>query len=292
MTIETLLQTLNVDYKTRHRDVRQGWLGLICPHCGKPGEYYLGVHTETLAANCWRCGKHRISDILRAFGASKQALASLFRDRQAVYRPDMGKQVVTGQYRPPQSVMLAEAPVAFRRYLERRLLDPEEIAELWGVQAVPPPSKYEWRLLIPAFTHGKPVSWTTRSINRDCPHSLRYLAASTDREMFPIRSLLYGADYCEHAIIVVEGPVDAWKIGPGAISTLGLTLSDKQIAAISKYPVRVIAFDNEDKPQKRAKALARRLSEHPGHTDVYRFSGKDAASSPRREIKSLRKRYI
>src|SRR5690606_9825552 len=195
--------------------------------------YYLGINTRSLGANCWRCGPHPIKEILQSLGASKQALARLFRGMHDAPERPTDRRKATGQYRPPRSVPLHEAPPVFRKYLKRRNLNPEEVAELWGVQAIPPPTKYNWRLFITVVYHGRAISWTTRSIDPDCPHSLRYLSSPPERELQPIQSVVYGKDYCQHAIIVVEGPVDAWRIGPGAVATFGLTLSSSQISQIA-----------------------------------------------------------
>jgi hypothetical protein len=291
--LETVLANFGVDYKIRHRDVRVGWIGIVCPFCGKGTEYYMGLNTESLAANCWRCGTHKIGDVLRPLGVTKQALAGLFRDRSATQSPYDGKEVSHGAYNPPACVPLSDAPRAFARYLKSRNLDPDAIAELWGVQAIVPPSKYRWRLFIPVTYQDQSGSWTTRSINPECPHNLRYLSAPPEREAVHLTTILYGADYCHnHAAIVVEGPTDLWAIGPGAISTLGMGITSRQLSRIARFPVRVVAFDNEPKAQKRADTLCRKLAEYPGQTIRYVFTGNDAASSPRKEINRLRRTYF
>lgn len=289
ITLETILDKYGIEYKNRHRDVRSGWIGIVCPYCGRPGEYYLGINLQSLTGNCWRCGPHKLRDIFQTLKIPKQASATLWRNRETVQYPYPTKERSTGQYRPPRCVDISDAPTAFSRYLQKRKLDPIEVAELWGVQAIPPPYKYNWRLFIPVTQNDRPVSWTTRSINTDCPHNLRYLTSPPDREQVPIRSLLYGSDYCQHAVIVTEGPADAWSIGPGATATLGMTLDDQQIAAIARFPIRVIAFDNENRAQRRADKLCRRLAEFPGKTQRYEFRGKDANTASKKEIKSLRK---
>lgn len=289
-TIESLLQTHNVEYRTRHRDVRAKFIGLVCPFCGKPGEYYLGISTEYLGVNCWRCGSHKLRDVLKHCGVPSHAITQLYDSHFAGLGSDRTKERDTGAYKPPRVIPLIDAPRVFRDYVQGRKLDPAELGESWGVQAIMPPDKYAWRLFIPITERGRSVSWTTRSI--DAQAYVRYLTAPPEREAKPGRELLYGADYCGHAIIVVEGPVDAWRIGPGAVATMGLTLSREQMSAIGKYPVRVIAFDNEPEAQKRAKKLYRRLSEYDGQTHRYVFQSNDAGSASDREITKLRKEYL
>ena len=77
-----------------------------------------------------------------------------------------------------------------------------------------------WRLFIPIHSHGRPISWTTRSIGTK--DKKKYITASPAEEAAPHKQTLYGLDYCRHTVIVVEGPLDAWNIGPGAAATYGL----------------------------------------------------------------------
>lgn len=284
-----MLSNLGIEYRTRHRDVRQGWIGIQCPDCGRGNEFYLGIHTDSLAANCWRCGPMKLYPILRGAGATRRALASLFKYRNATHSPDDGKYASRGKLRPPPAVPLRDAPRSFNRYLLHRGMNPTEIGDLWGVQAILPPHKKQWRLYIPVTYHGHTVSWTTRSINPDCPHNLRYISAAPDEEVVNLQSILYGMDYCTHSIVIVEGPTDAWAIGPGAAATLGMVVSPSQAALIASYPHRIIAFDNSPQAQRRARALKRRLEELPGRTSLFTFKGKDAATTESSDIQTLRK---
>src|SRR5690606_25942167 len=120
MKIDQLLTDLQVPYRTRHRDVRQGWLGISCPECGRANEFYLGINMNSLAANCWRCGPKKLYPILRAFGATKQALATLYRFRNVAPNPFDEKELSRGKYKPPASIPLSDAPRIFSRYVNHR----------------------------------------------------------------------------------------------------------------------------------------------------------------------------
>ena len=174
-------------------------------------------------------------------------------------------------------------------YLKQRKYDPAEISELWGVQGIGLSSQLPWRLFLPITHQYETVSWTTRAIGKAEP---KYISAGPLEESLPHKSLLYGEDLASHAIIIVEGPFDAWRIGPGAVATFGLNYSPEQLRRMKNYPVRVVCFDNSDLAQKRASALADRLEVFDGETHVVCLSGPDPDSTPKREIRQLRSHFL
>jgi hypothetical protein len=102
------------------------------------------------------------------------------------------------------------------------------------------------------------------------------------------KDLLYGEDYCRDAIVVTEGPTDAWRIGPGAVATFGLAYSRAQVLRISRYPLRVICFDSEPEAQRQARRMRDELTAFPGETVIVRLDSKDAASAKPKEVRQLR----
>jgi DNA primase len=142
-------------------------------------------------------------------------------------------------------------------------------------------------VFIPLFWRGKVVSWTTRSISPDA--SLRYVNAKPEQEAVSMKTLLYGEEHCNNAVIVHEGPTDAWRTGCGAVATMGATYTKAQILRLSKYPKRIICFDSESDAQKRALALCDTLKVFSGTTLRVVLDAKDAGSATDKEIRLLRK---
>lgn len=104
--------------------------------------------------------------------------------------------------------------------------------------------------------------------------------------------MLFGIDFIRHAIIVCEGPMDAMKIGPGAVSTMGISYTKHQLKQIVDFPVRVVCFDNEPDAQKRAKKLCSDLSSFPGKTTNIVLDVKDPGEASPKEIKLIRKSFL
>ena len=286
MNITQIFDQYKINYSTGGQSIRAGWIGMDCPWCRvKPGEKYLGINLQKGYANCWRCGPKRIPDILVMLagiplGEAITACGGI--------RPARATATPRGRCKPPLGV----GPLSrvHREYLESRGFDVDQVVDLWGLQGIGLVGRLKWRIFIPITRWGEMVSWTTRSVGSG---SKRYHGASPDQESASPKSLLYGSDYARHAIVIVEGPADAWAIGPGAVATLGINVTPEQIAAAANYPVRVVCFDVEQEAQRRAGKLAGTLSLFPGQTHVVTLeTGKDAASADPAEISEIRRAFL
>jgi hypothetical protein len=284
--IKEVLQLLNVDFKTSgHKDVRTNYIGLHCPYCNRKEKYYLGINLSNGICTCWYCGPHSIADALSNItNRSKSEIYDLLRGigwSKVKTKP-------RGCLKIPQGV--GSLSLAHRIYLQRRGFDPDTLTDLWGIRGIGISSRLSWRIWIPVTFQGEVVSWTTRSIGENEP---RYVSAGPNEESIALKTLLYGSDYCYNSVIVVEGPIDVWAIGYGAVATCGTSFTKEQINTIGNYPVRAICFDNEPNAQIRARRLASELQLLPGDTHIIELeSGKDAASANKDELEEIRKTFL
>lgn len=289
MNFIELLQELNISFwEEGNHHCRPGWVQMDCPFCGDaPGTGHLGLNKTHGYFNCWRCGPHNLYTTLSTL--SKVSSKELFVLLKDIDRGGKGKEVErvkSGKLVIPKSV--GELLPAHKQYLKKRRYDPAEVVELWGVKGIGVSSKLSWRLWLPISLNYETVSWTTRTIGT----GTRYISASPSQEAIAHKTLLYGEDYASNAIIIVEGPISAWRIGPGAVATFGLNVSTEQTYRMACYPVRVICFDNSNEAQKRAKRLANLLALFPGETYQVCMSGEDPDLAPHSEIKRLRKQFL
>ena len=93
-------------------------------------------------------------------------------------------------------------------------------------------------------------------------------------------------------MVVVEGPFDAMRIGPGAVAVMGTGWSRAQLLAISKFPVRAVVFDSEPEAQERARRLCHDLSVFEGKTSRIQLDAADPGSASKAEITRLRKYFL
>jgi len=276
MTFTDILDELGIPYEAG----REGWLDLHCCWCNRP---YLGYNLAHGYFSCWKCGFHHVNETLAEF--SGQNYHKIKGYLNTLDRPISQREPVARKSLVVPLGVRDMLPI-HRAYLKRRKLPAGRIERLWGVKGIGLASRLAWRLFIPIHYRGQVVSWTTRAIHDS---GARYVSASATEESLPHKKLLYGEDYVRHGIICVEGPIDAWAIGPGAVATLGTGFSTEQVHKISKYPLRVVCFDSERGAQDRAHQLVDQLSGFPGRTLNVKLDAKDAADASPKELKALRK---
>lgn len=269
-----------------HEHVRAGWIQIDCPFCSPNSQRYrLGWNLQYNYANCWSCGHVNAKRLLTtlfhiSFKEAEKFLKGVTPERQE-------KHAHIGKYVEPSGV--GELLYGHRKYIYHRGFSIEEIQKLWSVQGIGIAPRLSWRLFIPIFYHGQKVSWTTRAIGEVEP---RYMSASLQEEYIDHKNLLYGEDFCRHAIVVCEGPIDAWAIGPGAVATFGLSFTTAQLRKMAKYSIRAICFDNEPHAQLAATKLVKQLSVFPGQTYNIQLDSKDPGEAKHREIARIRKEIL
>lgn len=285
MQIEELLEQYGIEFarEGEHHHARPGWLQLRdCPSCGSDN-YHLGFNLAAQRFNCWRCGGLDFARVLVQLGAlSWQDAKALHKelDAGAIPQPERKR----GKLKEPARIR-ALLP-CHRLYLQERGFDPETIVRLWHVKGIGIASCLSWRLYIPIIYRGEQVSWTTRAIGKRVAQ--RYISASAAEEAINHKSLVYGIDYCRHSVVIVEGPTDAWAVGPGAGALFGTAFTPAQIRLLVEVPNRFVCFDSAPPAQAKAQELASLLSTFPGRTENVILDAKDPGSAPRKELRLLR----
>lgn len=283
--IREVLDILGVPFQTEgHEHCREGWLQIDCPWCNQSGHYRLGYNLSFGYLNCWSCGSQRLIPTLieitgKSYGEIKDLVSGIIVNRRVETEKIKGTLII------PDGVEEMERP--HRNYLKSRGFDAKHLASFWGVKGISlRPSHLKWRLFIPVTYHGEVVTWTTRTIGNSPGN--RYLNAKPHQEKISLRSLLYGEDFARNAVIVCEGPTDVWRIGPGAVATMGVDFTPEQAEKIAKYPLRAICFDNLPDTKRQIKKLVNILESFPGETIVVTLDSKDPGEATEREIKQLR----
>jgi len=287
-----MLQKNNVNFRQHgdHHHSSLGWISVDCPYCSpNSGRFRLGFEITTGRTNCWVCGsKNKINALLNVCKISDNEAVDFWRSVTQLL-PGEFTTTRIGTLKVPNEVkpMLS----AHKRYLRKRGFEPDKIAQLWEIRGIGLGTRLLWRLFIPIHDKfGTWVSWTTRSINVNSKK--RYISASSNEEVISHKSILYGAHLARQTIVIVEGPLDAWAIGPGAVATCGLSFSQAQFNEMSKYKNRVICFDSEKDAQKRARELLERLASFGMTENVILETGSDPANADKKEIKQLRKEFL
>lgn len=183
---------------------------------------------------------------------------------------------------------LGELRPAHRKFLKARGFDPDEVEDRWGVRGIGElGGRYAWRLFIPIYLGAQLVSWTTRAVGAGDPR--RYDTAPEGWEAFPAKQLLYGEEKCGASVMLVEGPLDVWAVGPGAVCSFGAAVGKAQLARLARFPVRYVCLDAEEDAQRVARKLVRQLQAFAGDTyNVILETGKDASRCDKSELTRLK----
>lgn len=283
MDVKELLDDLKVDYKEDgHHHCRPGWVQLKeCPFCSSQN-YHLGINVAGGFASCWKCGGHHILAVLERLGVEKKRVRSVFRDLDIAAVPEERKRL--GLKEPKGRGPLGHC---HELYLLRRGFDPRRLELLWKIEGIKLDPRLAWRIYIPIIFKGQRVSWTTRAIGEKVAQ--RYISASPDEEAMNHKHVVYGFDYCAHSAVIVEGPTDAWAVGPGAAALFGTAFTTAQVRLLSAVPYRFVCFDSSPEAQARALQLAYQLSAFPGHTCNVQLDAEDPGSAHPKELKRLRR---
>lgn len=290
MSLHDVLRELGIrEAPEGHHHGTRGRIQIDCPYCSRDERRWrMGLHETRLTASCWVCGRHRLVDTLaEASGSTWRAVKACFIAEGLEVAPQV-RETRTGRLVLPSG--LCKLQSAHKEYLRGRGFNPKELVRRWEIQGIGIASRLSWRIFIPVFLDKRIVSWTTRAITDKVRK--RYHSAAEEEESYPGKFLLYGEQYAGLGITIHEGPTDVWAVGPGAVGVLGLEITAQQIARMAKYPLRAVCFDNEPEAQRRAEALCRELSMHPGETHNVILDAKDAATAKKKEIALLRRSYL
>lgn len=285
MTIQELLRDHGVEFASsgEHHHARTNWIAVQrCPFCGSPN-YHLGYHLTKGFFNCWKCRGHRTIVTLLRLGIPYEQARAFYKGRDVLPedRDIQRTKLVEPKGRGPLTK-------GHRDYLRGRKFDPDELSKVWELEGIGREGgNLAWRIYIPIAHKERRVSWTTRAIGDRVKD--RYLSASPEQESMNHKEVLYGLDFVHQSTIVVEGPADAWRIGPGAVATLGTGYSAAQVRLLSKIPYRFICFDSSASAQRLAGELASELAPFPGETHVVELDAEDPGSADLSEVRAVRK---
>lgn len=284
--IEELLADAGLDYKSHgeHEHVCAGWLGLDCPLCTPDSQHYrLGVALDSGSCSCWVCGPQSFPYMLSLL--TRQSTESWKVRLSGVWTHDFAKVEAAGSLVKPHGVGPMQGP--HRRYLEGRRFDPDELEDVWAVQGIGMAPRLCWRLYVPVYVEEREVSWTTRAL---CDWTTRYVSARPSEEAMRHKDVLGGEDLTEGVVCAVEGPSDAWRVGPGAVWTFGAKVTNAQVWRLSRYARRLVCLDGEGEAQESARRVCGMLSGLPGETvNVVLESAKDPGGAAEWELKELRR---
>lgn len=266
----------------------RGWINMPCPCCDDDEEH-MGFNTRSGFFHCWRCGWHPADEVISKLMGTRtdkglRELIGKYETRELEEAEDKDRPTVTTVRFPTGTAPMLPG---HRRYLLSRGFSPNEIEEIWDVRGTGPIGDYNFRIVAPIYLKGELVSYQARDITDRSP--LRYKACPLHLEKVHHKHTVYGIDLVPgREVIVVEGITDAWKIGPGTVSTFGTSWKMEQAKLLAQFKRVFLLFDSlEIKAQRSANELGCYLCELGCEVELIRIPFKDPGEVPRGEGKEL-----
>lgn len=258
-TIISVLEHHDIQYWTYGKNVSEDSINIQCPFCDDHSNH-CGIFKDTLGYHCWKCNRTGTFDFLVAYLTHRpveectEEIAS-FGIR---FGQDIVEQIldllnplpVETQKDNSQSITLPPyfEPVTHStnfplldQYLSRRKILRETLIEhRCGICTV---GECMNRLVIPVYYQGELVSYQAADMTGRS--DVKYRTAKNE-----INQYLYRWDQVDPSLgylILVEGVLDAWRVGGNAVATFGTSLTTRQRTLIiqSKIPCIVMCWDGD-----------------------------------------------
>ena len=269
MDIFEFLDEYDVEYWTEGNNVSPGWVNICCPFCDDESNH-LGVKLSDLRVRCWRCGKHYLTSLISEIAQCNMNEAKVFQkillaDR-TVLPPILEKQKEASSANRKAVLLPTESTSHFPKmhieYLEGRGFNPRQIIRRYKLRACYTVGRYKFRIIIPIYVHNRLVSFTSRDVTNE--QEIPYKNASAGEVILTAKRTVYNYDNIQKGgnAILVEGPIDVWKLGKPAISIFGVEHTEDQILYLMKKKIDTlfILFDNDEAGRKAARRLGRTMA--------------------------------
>jgi len=255
-----VLEQLDVPYSAGVKNVAPGWIGVACPFCGDETNH-LGINIEARTISCWKCGtKGTLLKFLKEFTGSWARVLDVVRLNysDALYfasesreSDDTAKNVLDTTM---PSGMRLELNSAACKYLESRRYDPYFLEEKYDLRCTNGISYIRWdknevpfdrRIIVPIKDKNKILTYVGIDYTRKS--SMKYKNCPKECSIEPVKNCWYNLDSVRGTAIVVEGITDAWRMGDGAIASLGKIVTENQIVKLLQSGVNkvFVLFDSD-----------------------------------------------
>ena len=150
---------------------------------------------------------------------------------------------------------------------------------------------WRYRIIIPVYLWGQVVTFI--GLDTSGMQKAKYKAAPVEESYVPVGELVYGAkerNYAGGGVVVVEGPADVWRMGPGTVAMLGMGVTVNKLAPLLHLNAEhyFIMFDAEPLAQQRAKLLADNLVLRGHSAEVVELDYGDPGDLSNQDVVNIR----
>jgi len=263
-----LLESLDIEFSDRGKNVTKGWVNITCPFCGDHSNH-CGINLNSNMFHCWACQEkgnvihliHTIREI--SYRKTEQIAAGFLRDvseiwreNENVLRTESDRQSRTSIVYPKP--LLDSIPDPHRQYLLSRSFDPDLLTKKYHLKFTYNTGDYRFRIVAPIFSRGRAVSWIATDVIRD--GGIPYIKCPLEMSILSANDCLYNIDSVGKTAILVEGITDVWRLGNGAVASMTKSINAQQILQLLDHGVEKVFVMYDSDANDRSKIAAGRLA--------------------------------
>ena len=294
---KSLLDDLDIEYKTSGKNIGSDCVGIVCPFCGDQSNH-CGISIKKNLFNCWACqAKGNIVKLIKEIkgisfhqseviisGYLQESSLALFRKTNLTSANSNGRKRLTVTYPTP---LLEVMPEPHRRYLLSRNFDPDLLTKKYQLKFTYNTGDYRFRIIAPIFVDGKAVSWIAADVVRK-GEAPPYLKCPLEMSIISANDCLYNIDSVGSVAILTEGITDVWRCGDGFVASMTKSITPEQILALVQKGVKKVFVFYDADATSQALVAANKLR-GIFSVDILSISEGDPADLSKQEIIELRK---
>jgi DNA primase len=180
-----------------------------------------------------------------------------------------------------------ELPELHRQYLIGRNFDPDFIQKKYLIRSQYKTGFFAYRIIIPIIEDNQVVNLTGRDVTG--LQKPKYKNLHNNDAVLPMKICLYNIDSVRNTMVICEGPTDVWRMGDGAVATMGVEFTTPQVMLISQKKPKNVFIMYDPEAQMSAYKLANHLSSIIDHVEIIELKDKDPGELSEDEVKHIRK---
>lgn len=285
--ILSYLDDKSIWYSTEGKNISQGWIGLQCPFCGDTSNH-LGINVFFKSVSCWRCGKHSVVEFIRETENcnyhTAERIISKYQDRTLSHIDKIPERHLSELPVTLPKQATKTIPPPHKSFLLSRNFDPDTLYRKYDLYSCYTTGKYKYRIIAPIYMKRELTGYVARDVTGEA--EIRYKNSPIEESKVSVKDSLYNIDTVKDTAIVVEGITDAWRIGDGAVATMGTKFTMAQIAMLRGIKNVFIMFDSDAKEQ--AEKLGYELTSVSKHVAILELEEGDPAELDSESVSRLR----
>jgi DNA primase len=285
------LDDRGIDYANAgSKNVSVGWIGISCVYCGDHSTH-LGINLETKQFSCFKCGTKGnavklVAELDRSSFSRAKETINKFISADLSY---LVRRVRTHSHITmfPGNTSDNFLPI-HDKFIKSRRYDRDFLQRKYDIMAVGPTcDDWKFRIIIPVYLNGEIVTYLGRDVTGKA--EIPYKNAPVERSIIQAKHTLYNIDSVKDTAIIVEGVLDAWRIGNFAIPTFGTQYSTEQLRLLNDKRLKKIFVLYDSDAISEAEKLAYDVSAICSSVEIVELSEGDPDSLSEDEAWQLRR---